>query len=65
MAAITGALQQVLQQCRDRGLQTPVCVITGGDAQVLLPLLPTLPEGSVHDAQWVLKGLAIIAGCDQ
>jgi len=62
MAATAGAVQQILQQCREHELQTPVCVITGGDAQALLP---ALPEGSLHDAEWVLKGLAIMAGCHE
>ena len=60
MATTAGAVQQVLQQCREHGQPTPVCVVTGGDAQWLLP---TLPEGSLHKTEWVLKGLAIIAGC--
>ena len=62
MAATTGAVQQVLQQCREHGHLAPVCVVTGGDAQLLLP---TLPEGSLHKVEWVLKGLAIIAGCNE
>ncbi len=62
MAATTGAVQQVLQQCRKHGQLTPVCVVTGGDAQLLLP---GLPKGSLHGAEWVLKGLAIIAGCNE
>jgi len=61
MAATAGAVQQVLQQCREYGQQAPVCVVTGGDAPVLLS---TLPKGSLHKAEWVLKGLAIIAGCN-
>ncbi len=62
MAATTGAVQQVLQQCHEHGQLVPVCVVTGGDAQVLLP---TLPKGSLHGTEWVLKGLAIIAGCNK
>ncbi len=62
MAATTGAVQQVLQQCREHGRLAPICVITGGDAQWLLP---ALPEGSLHKTEWVLKGLAIIAGCHE
>jgi type III pantothenate kinase len=59
MAAAVGAVRQVLAQCRKQGLQTPVCVVTGGDAQALLP---NLPGQSVLETEWVLKGLAIIAG---
>lgn len=62
MAATTGAVQQVLQQCREHGQPPPACVVTGGDAQ---SLLPTLPKGSLHKAEWVLKGLAIIAECNE
>jgi len=58
MATTAGAVQQVLQQCRDQGLPAPVCVVTGGNAQTLLP---SLPQGSLHEAEWVLKGRAIIA----
>lgn len=60
MAATVGMVQQALQQCDAHGQPAPVCVVTGGNAQALLP---SLPEGSLHDAEWVLKGLAIIAGC--
>lgn len=59
MAASVGAVQQVLQQCQERGLENPCCVLTGGDAQILLP---ALPEVSVFEAEWVLKGLAVICG---
>lgn len=62
MAATVGAVQQVLRQCDEHGQPTPVCVVTGGGAQALLPFLP---EGSVHKPEWVLKGLAIIAGCNK
>ncbi len=62
MAATTGAVQQVLQQCHEHGQLVPVCVVTGGDAQ---SLLPALPKGSLHKTEWVLKGLAIIAGCNE
>jgi len=62
MAATAGVVQQVLQQCREHGEEAPVCVVTGGDAQALLP---ALPKGSLHKTEWVLKGLAIIAGCDE
>ncbi len=60
MAAVAGTVQQVLQQCREHG-QAPVCVVTGGDAEALLPVLP---EGSLHKTEWVLEGLAIIVGCN-
>ncbi len=62
MAATTGAVQQVLQQCGEHEQLVPVCVVTGGDAQLLLP---ALPKGSLHKTEWVLKGLAIIAGCNE
>jgi len=28
-------------------------------------LLASLPEGSLHDPEWVFKGLAIIADCSE
>lgn len=59
MAATVGAVQQALQQCHQQGLDNFACVVTGGDAQALLP---ALPEESRYDADWVLKGLAIISG---
>lgn len=62
MAAAVGTVQQVLQQCHEHGQKPPVCVVTGGDAELLLPALPT---SSQHKTKWVLKGLAIIAGCNQ
>lgn len=61
MAATAGAVQHVLRQCQEQGLQATTCVVTGGDAQALLP---HLPKGSLHEPEWVLKGLAIIAGCN-
>ena len=67
MAATVGAVRQVLQQCRDQWQQDPVCVVTGGDAESLLAAMPAAswPNGVQHEVEWVLKGLAIIAGCHQ
>jgi len=62
MAATVGAVQQVLQQCREHRQPIPICVVTGGDAQ---SLLPALPKNSLHKTKWVLKGLAIIAECNE
>lgn len=58
MAALAGAVQQALAQCLEQGLQSLTCVVTGGDAQALLPVLP---EQSLFEPEWVLKGLSIIA----
>ena len=64
MAAAAGTVQQVLQQCREHWQQEPVCVLTGGDADTLIDALPkTLADRFLRDSDWVLKGLAIIAGC--
>ncbi len=60
LGSTSGAVKQVLQECNEHWQQLPVCVITGGDA---LALLPSLPTGSLHEPEWVLKGLAMIAGC--
>ncbi len=62
MAATAGAVYQVLQQCREYGQPAPVCIVTGGNAQLLLP---ALPANSLHKTEWVLKGLAIIARCNE
>jgi type III pantothenate kinase len=60
MAASVGAVQHALLQCRDMVGRIPRCVVTGGNAEFILPVLP---EGSLHEADWVLSGLAIIADC--
>jgi len=60
LAATQGAVRQVLQQCHGRWSQVPQCVLTGGNAE---QLLAALPKGSLYEPDWVLKGLAIIAGC--
>lgn len=62
IAAVRGAVQQALQQAQEQWLQVPTCVVTGGDAEIILPMLP---KGSMHEPEWVLKGLAIVAGCDE
>jgi type III pantothenate kinase len=62
IAAMAGTVQQVLAQCHERGWSDPICVVTGGNAQALLPVLP---QGCVHEPDWVLKGLAIIAACHE
>ena len=61
-AAMRGAVQQVLQYCREEFGETPACVLTGGNAQ---RLLPDLPDSTRLEPDWVLKGLAIIAAADQ
>ena len=61
-AAMRGAVQQVLQYCREEFGEVPACVLTGGNAQ---RLLPGLPDNTRVEPDWVLKGLAIIATADQ
>lgn len=70
MAASEGAVQQVLEQCFADWRHLPKCVLTGGDAEVLLPLIQAVQVAGTapvvtHEADWVLKGLAIIAGCHE
>ena len=61
LAAASGAVNQVVAQARAE-LGEPVnAVITGGDAEQLLPLLS---DPFRHEPHWVLKGLAIVAGGD-
>ena len=62
IAAMCGAVQQVLQYCCEEFGEAPVCVLTGGDAQ---RLLPGLPDSTRVEPDWVLKGLAIIATAEQ
>ena len=62
IAAMRGAVHQVLQYCRDEFGDAPDCVLTGGNAQ---RLLPGLPGNTVVEPDWVLKGLAVIATADQ
>jgi len=61
MAATEGTVQQVLQQASGQWQRVPVCVVTGGNAHAILSILP---RGSMHEAEWVLKGLAVIADRD-
>ena len=61
-AAMRGAVQQVLQYCREEFGEVPYCVLTGGNAQ---RLLPGLPDSTRLEPDWVLKGLAIIATAEQ
>jgi type III pantothenate kinase len=60
-AALCGAVQQVLQRCRDELGEEPGCVLTGGNAK---RLLSSLPASTIYDPDWVFKGLAIIAAGD-
>ncbi len=60
MAAIQGTVENVLRQYEQKGLSPLTCVLTGGDAPAVLPVLP---RGSLYEPHWVLKGLAVIAGC--
>lgn len=62
LAAMRGTVQQVLQYCRDELGEEPACVLTGGDAQ---RLLPGLPDTAMFEPDWVLKGLAVIAAADR
>lgn len=61
LAAMRGAVQQMLQHCRDELGEEPVCVLTGGNAE---RLLSALPSGTIYDPDWVFKGLVIIAAGD-
>lgn len=58
IAAMRGSVQQMLQYCRDELGVEPICVLTGGNANWLLP---GLPDTALLEPDWVLKGLAIIA----
>lgn len=62
-AAEAGAIVHVVQRYQDKTGLKLHCVITGGGAQQLLPLLSAqYPEGDFqHEPDWVLKGLAIIS----
>lgn len=62
IAAMRGTVQQMLQYCREDFGKAPNCVLTGGDAQ---RLLPGLPDTTRVEPDWVLKGLAIIANADR
>ncbi len=59
LAALTGAVQRVLQQCQDELGEQAACVLTGGNAEKLMSSLPK----ARYEPDWVLKGLAVIAGC--
>ena len=61
LAALRGAVQQVLQHCRDELKEAPTCVLTGGNAE---RLLSSLPATAIYDPDWIFKGLAIIAAGD-
>lgn len=56
-AAMIGAVQQVLQECQVELGETPVCVLTGGNAEKLMSGLPN----ARHEPDWVLQGLAVMA----
>jgi type III pantothenate kinase len=58
VAAMRGAVQQMLQYCRDEIGEEPTCVLTGGKAE---RLLSALPSDTIYDPDWLFKGLAIIA----
>jgi type III pantothenate kinase len=58
IAAMHGTIQQVLQHCRDELGIEPICVLTGGNAQ---RLLPEMPSSTIFEPDWVLKGLATIS----
>jgi len=61
-AAILGAITHVLAEAREKWGVEPQCVVTGGNAG---SLKTGLPESSRHDPDWVLKGLAVIAGINR
>lgn len=61
LAAMRGAVQQVLQHCRDELGEEPACVLTGGNGE---RLLSALPSATIYDPDWVFKGLVIIAAGD-
>lgn len=62
-AACAGAVYHVVQRYQEETGSKLHCVITGGDAQKLLPrLCKENPEVVYqHEPDWVLKGLAIIS----
>lgn len=61
-AAMGGAVQQVLHDCIAEFGEEPTCVLTGGSG---LRLLSGLPETTMVEPDWVLKGLAIISDTDR
>ena len=62
MAATVGAVTQVVQQARQE-LAVPLhCVVTGGDAELLVQ---HWNEDVRMEPDWVLKGLAIVAEGEQ
>lgn len=62
-AACTGSIMHVVRRYQNETQRKLHCVITGGDANKLLPLLSRdLPAKELqHEPDWVLKGLAIMS----
>lgn len=60
-AAMLGSVLQATVLLQERTRRMPVCVLTGGDAPSLLPLLPT---GCHHQPDLVLRGLATWVGSE-
>ena len=62
-ASCTGAINHVVQHYQENTGSNLQCVVTGGDAQKLLPQLYQDNPGVViqYEPDWVLKGLAIIS----
>ena len=59
MAATVGAVSRVVQQARNEFAADLHCVVTGGDAEMLLR---HWDEKNVRlEPDWVLKGLAVVA----
>jgi len=56
--AAAGLVMQALTLLQSMNGEAPRCVVTGGDAAALLPLLPPQCE---HDPELVLRGLAKVA----
>jgi type III pantothenate kinase len=64
MAAVSGAVLQVIHVAEAKLASSPTLVLSGGDAPLLLPVLrdALAPEYEIrHEADWVLQGLAIVA----
>lgn len=59
LLAIAGLIAMVASEIKASAGQDPECVLTGGDAPRVIPMLPMACH---HDPDLVLRGLAVVAG---
>ena len=60
LSAVAGGITQAIDRMQEGGIPFDQIILTGGDAELLIPLLA---QKVIHEPHWVLEGLRHVSKC--